>query len=165
MSRYPDPTTPQKRPLNQTTSPHSGPSTSPPPKIARTSTAKDLDDRVNNPVTRRVYGHTDEEYIKLDNKIFRHFKANVKIDEMPDPDDLLSTLTFQDDKLKTLSEEEAEELIAEFPTLKEHLENAWHRRSLKETRQLGASRMTALFYFLNLNQQFYGLKSRLNMSL
>ena len=57
---------------------------------------------------------------------------------MPELDNIRSILTTEDDKLKRLKIEEAEVLIAEFPTLKEHLEDGWLRKSFKVTCQLGA---------------------------
>jgi len=69
----------------------------------------------------------------------KHFSAFRKYNEEPDlPALLIFITTVGDDRLVTLTEEKAEELLTRQPAINTVLKKAWKEASFKEVRQLGA---------------------------
>jgi hypothetical protein len=81
---------------------------------------------------------TDDDHKALDTKILEIFSANRKFNEEPKLPALLSIITIGDKRIKTLTPDEAEELLGHEPSIKTVLRNAWRKEVFKEVRQLGA---------------------------
>lgn len=79
---------------------------------------------------------TDSDHEPLDTKLMKAFSAFRRLDEEPEFPVLLAMLTLGDKRLVTLTEEEAEELLASYPSINPLLHEAWKEGSFKELRKL-----------------------------
>jgi len=80
----------------------------------------------------------DDDHKPLDTTVMKLFSAFRKFNEEPDLPALLFITTVGDDRLVTLTEEKAEELLTRQPSINTVLQKAWKEASFKEVRQLGA---------------------------
>jgi hypothetical protein len=104
------------------------------------------------PVTRvsRERDHfIDDDHKPLDAKLMKTFSAFRELNREPDLPALLCNITLGDNRLITLKEEEAEELLTRQPSISAILQKAWKEASFKEVRQLGAF-FVLCFLFLGL---------------
>ncbi len=76
----------------------------------------------------------DNDHKLLDAKLMKNFSAFRRHNEEPDLPALLSILTLGDKRLVTLTEEEAEELLASQLSINLVLQKAWKEASFKELR-------------------------------
>jgi hypothetical protein len=81
---------------------------------------------------------TDEDHKALDARILTTFNANKQLKQEPDLPSLLWNIANTDKRLKTLTTDEAGELLARWPSMKTVLRNTWRKEAFKEVRQLGA---------------------------
>ena len=79
---------------------------------------------------------TDDDHRPLDAKIVNAFSAFRKLNEEPDLSELLSRITM-DNRLTTLTTDEAEELLDREPSIARIIRNGWQVGSFKKVRQLG----------------------------
>ena len=78
----------------------------------------------------------DHDHELLDAKLQKTFRPYRMINEQPELHTLLSNLTLVDERLVTLTENKAEELLTRQPSIKQVLQDAWEKGSFKEVRQL-----------------------------
>jgi hypothetical protein len=83
--------------------------------------------------------YTEYENNQLDAKLTKVFSAFRMVNLDPDLPSLLSIITFGDERLVTLSVEEAEDLLTRQPSITRVLQKAWKINSFKEVRRLSES--------------------------
>ena len=81
---------------------------------------------------------TDDDHKALDATILATFSSDKRLNEEPKLPALLSNISNEDMRMKNLTTDEAEELLAREPSIRMVLRNAWRKEAFKEVRQLGA---------------------------
>jgi hypothetical protein len=79
----------------------------------------------------------DDDHKLLDEEIMESFSAFRTINKEPRLSDLLSRVTIDNERLTTLSPNQAEELLDREPSITGLLMHGWQVGSFKEVRQLG----------------------------
>jgi hypothetical protein len=79
----------------------------------------------------------DDDHKLLDEEIMESFSAFRTINKEPRLSDLLSRITIDNERLTTLSPNQAEELLDREPSITGLLMHGWQVGSFKEVRQLG----------------------------
>jgi hypothetical protein len=80
---------------------------------------------------------TDEDHKKLDAQILATFRSDMKLNEEPSLPLLLSIIANGDKRLKSLTFDEAEELLKNNELISKALKIAWGMKAFGEVRQLG----------------------------
>jgi hypothetical protein len=95
---------------------------------------------------------TDDKHKPLDEKVLKAFSAFRRLDEELDLPALLSKITAKDNRLQSLSSDEAEVLLTGNPSLRSLLQEGWKEDSFRKVRQLGM--LLVLIYTLYLTKRY-----------
>ena len=86
---------------------------------------------------------TDDNHKALDATILKAFHVYRQLNTAePDSPSLFFNISNADKSLKSLTPEEAEDLLQSQPLIKTVLKNAWRKGAFKDVRQLGMSLVT-----------------------
>jgi hypothetical protein len=98
----------------------------------------------SNPVSpeRDVFIDNDDQL--LDDEIMETFSAFREFNKEPALHSLLHNIAFGDNRIVTLTPDEAKKLLATEPSIKPVLEAAWKEGSFRKVRQLSA--LSVIFY-------------------